>query len=676
MQYSPPESLTLTCPVCRQQSILPQEGVPGLQANHFISALMEDEPPMDEVLSCPKHAAQTLRFFCADCETAVCVTCTDIEHGGHATLRMRDAVQEHKAQLSRLLERAQQQVPALDEALEAMAKISKELEANVQSSSSQLEESFRLLSETLDRRKKELLHQIEERRRLKEAVLDAQRERLEACRNQLETTCRFTERALAHGTDTELLMLHKQVSEKLTELALMRADEEQPEENSHVSFRNSGDLVRAVAEFGSVLSSSAIAWQTTASGEGLKAAPVGRPVVVCVTTKDRRGDIVDCPSGSLRSSLSNESESYADLNQPMLTEVKSGSYELSFVLPREGIYLLDIFLFDSPIRGSPFHVNGTEEENSDRPASSKIPRTAPGVRQRSGKRPPSYRSGGSNRKSNPIEDDLVMRIGVKGRSKGQFTNPQGVACSAQGKILVADSNNQCVQVFNSAGEIELRFGVRGRGPGQMQRPTGLCITAAGNYAVADYENKCVNLFESTGKFLSRLGTGKLLGPKGLALDRNGHIVVVDNKASTVLVFQENGKLLYRFGSRGNGQEKFAGPHYAAVNSKNQIVVSDFHNHCIKIFDGEGNFVNSFGSNGEGNGQFNAPTGVAVDSQDNIIVADWGNSRLQVFDATGSFLSFVNGEPLYGPQGLALTPDNYVAVADSGNHCIKVFKYLQ
>ena len=51
---------------------------------------------------------------------------------------------------------------------------------------------------------------------------------------------------------------------------------------------------------------------------------------------------------------------------------------------------------------------------------------------------------------------------------------------------------------------------------------------------------------------------------------------------------------------------------------------------------------------------------------------------QVFDSTGSFLSYINtsADPLYGPQGLALTSDGHVAVADSGNHCFKVYRYLQ
>lgn len=36
-------------------------------------------------------------------------------------------------------------------------------------------------------------------------------------------------------------------------------------------------------------------------------------------------------------------------------------------------------------------------------------------------------------RNNPIEDDLILKIGSRGRGKAEFTNPQGVAVSASGK---------------------------------------------------------------------------------------------------------------------------------------------------------------------------------------------------------------------------------------------------
>lgn len=72
--YIPAHSLTLSCPVCRQTSILPEKGVAALQNNFFITNLMdvlqrtpgsngEDSSILETVtavaagkpLSCPNH---------------------------------------------------------------------------------------------------------------------------------------------------------------------------------------------------------------------------------------------------------------------------------------------------------------------------------------------------------------------------------------------------------------------------------------------------------------------------------------------------------------------------------------------------------------------------------------------------------------------------------------------
>ncbi len=58
------------------------------------------------------------------------------------------------------------------------------------------------------------------------------------------------------------------------------------------------------------------------------------------------------------------------------------------------------------------------------------------VRQRRSKshvlqRPPSIHDSQCSR-NNPIEDDLLVRIGARGRGRGEFTNPQGVTVTQNG----------------------------------------------------------------------------------------------------------------------------------------------------------------------------------------------------------------------------------------------------
>ncbi|XP_067663789.1 tripartite motif-containing protein 2-like isoform X1 [Haliotis asinina] len=731
--YIPPESLSLTCPICRQQSILPLDGVIALQTNFFITNLMDvvgmpnvcmtcgkanarpvskcldceeylcencvlchcgmesemnhtvvsldelsgpadsDEPQ----LVCPNHDGNALPYYCIECETAVCEDCTRVEHIGHKHISLQEAIQDHKNSLQSLISQARSQIPKIEHSITLVTEVSEALESRSRQTEDRITLAFDELSRLLNERKSSLLLELGKVYSTKQQTLLEQRETVESILARINNCCDFTEETLQNGNETEILLVKKEMCEKLQELANLQV-QFQPEENEFLSFDEScfHAVGKTFSNLGAIQTNSAIAFETTASGEGLKQCYAGRPTVITVTTKDRKGDLITI--GFAKVLVEITSLDTQDKMVPTVTDHRNGTYDLTFTIKREGQYSLDIMLFNQHVKGSPFKIRCTQgsEESDQLGSSSKIPRTSV-VKQKGTKRPSSSRSHGSNRRSNLIEDDLLFKVGSKGRNKGEFTNPQGVCC-AEGKILVADSNNQVVQVFSNKGECLLRYGSPGRVAGKMQRPTGLALTKNGNYLVADYDNKWVSVFTPDGKYINKLGTGKLLGPKGIAVDNNGHIIVVDNKASTVFVFQSNGKLLHKFGSRGNDECQFAGPHYVAVNNNNDIIISDFHNHCIKVFDSEGSFLFSFGSNGEGNGQFNAPTGVAVDGNGNILVADWGNSRIQVFDSCGSFLSYVNtsADPLYGPQGLDINSDGQVVVADSGNHCIKLYKYLQ
>lgn len=787
ISYTPPESLTLTCPVCRQQSILPKDGVPGLQSNtwvrgvmeamdggasgphpnapgpcalcnnsqstarcrqchthlcatcatrhtqdsgsesHSVVSLSDSEAGLphsngyhddDTTLYCPSHQGQTLRFYCRDCETAVCSSCTDIEHRAHNTLHLTDAVEEHRTAMHQLIDRVTMQLPCVKEVICDIQDVCRNLRERRTEAEKDIRRCFDSLHELLDKRQTTLINSLNTIESEKQQTLDNQKEELETWVGGVESGCEFVEKALTHCPAMEVVLVRKQLGERLMDYANMNVPPA-PRENSHLKFvvGNIDPLKTAFLHVGSIQSNSAVPHQTSATGESLRQVSVGRQSIVTVVTRDHKGEKASCGGAEVTAAISrtsltvvrhgsnspratslspratskSPSGSREELCQPQVLDLNNGTYEVAFTVHGEGTYSLEVLLYGHPINGSPFSIAATPPLEEDSGSSQRSVPSHTLARQtshstqvtsrasRASRRPLSHRSSCS-RRTNPIEDDMLLRVGRRGRNRGEFVNPQGIAYNTikDGRIAVADSNNQCIQVFTLAGECKLRFGVRGRSIGQMQRPTGVAALPNGNYVVADYENKWVSIFEPSGKFITRIGHGKLLGPKGVCVDNNGHIIVVDNKASCICVFQQSGKLLTKFGNRGTDEFQFAGPHFAAVNSMGQIVITDFHNHCVKVFDSDGDFLFTFGTSGEGNGQFNAPTGIAVDSNDNIIVADWGNSRIQVFDAQGSFLSYVNtlADPLYGPQGMTLTPDGQIFVADSGNHCFKVYKYLQ
>uniref|UniRef100_A0A3Q3ICV3 Uncharacterized protein n=1 Tax=Monopterus albus TaxID=43700 RepID=A0A3Q3ICV3_MONAL len=358
-----------------------------------------------------------------------------------------------------------------------------------------------------------------------------------------------------------------------------------------------------------------------------------------------------------------------------ITDNKNGTYEVGYMLRSEGEYSFALSLYGQPIRGSPFRLRAVKP--SDVPQSPddvkrrvKSPSGTGGhIRQKAVRRPSSMYST-TKKKENPIEDELIYRVGSRGREKGEFTNLQGISASSNGRVVVADSNNQCIQVFSNDGQFKMRFGVRGRSPGQLQRPTGVTVDMNGDIVVADYDNRWGSIFSSDGKFKNKIGAGRLMGPKGVAVDKNGHIITVDNKACCVFIFQSNGKLETKFGSRGTSDRQFAGEKeptkdlFLLLQTWNRIQVRRAVRHSVDI-----------STLGPEMYLFFEITNLNLMSAKN---SNFCVLMFQVFDSTGSFLSYINtsADPLYGPQGLALTSDGHVAVADSGNHCFKVYRYLQ
>ncbi|XP_029382231.1 tripartite motif-containing protein 2 [Echeneis naucrates] len=594
------------------------------------------------------------------------------DHEGHPKVALSQALEQHRSSLQERLGVAQNRLPQILDALSFVKEILQQLTNQRTSIEEDIQSSFEDLHKQLDVRKSVLLMELEVTYGLKQKVLQAQVDSLVRGEGDVTAACAQTEDTLAGEACGANLQAERELGEKLAELASIGLPC-QPEENDQLDLVMETDgLRKSIHNLGTIVTTSAVASQSEAMGIGLEQCIVGHPASVTIVTRDKSGGACKSGNAILSAEVFTPDGSIVDGE---IVDHKNGTYEFVYTVPKEGNFSLALRLYDQHIKGSPFKLTVSrafETEGAKRRGKS------PGQKKKGSKRASSALGTPRRKTQNPIEDDLIFRIGTKGRNKGEFTNLQGVAASSSGRILIADSNNQCVQIFSNEGEFKSRFGLRGRSPGQLQRPTGVAVHPSGDIIIADYDNKWVSIFSSDGKFKTKLGSGRLMGPKGVSVDQNGHVIVVDNKACTVFIFQVTGKLITKFGSRGNGDKQFAGPHFAAVNKNNEIIVTDFHNHSVKVFTPEGELVLKFGSNGEGNGQFNAPTGVAVDVNGNIIVADWGNSRIQVFDGSGSFLSYINtsADPLYGPQGLALTSDGHVVVADSGNHCFKVYRYLQ
>jgi sugar lactone lactonase YvrE len=121
---------------------------------------------------------------------------------------------------------------------------------------------------------------------------------------------------------------------------------------------------------------------------------------------------------------------------------------------------------------------------------------------------------------------VAMRIGERGRPGHPFAHPSAIAFAADGTIYVADGYGACrVHRFAADGSPLSGWGERGDGPGQFTTPHGIWVLPDGRVLVADRENDRVQVFSPEG---APLAMWRHL-PRAMDIwsDADGHIYVTD-----------------------------------------------------------------------------------------------------------------------------------------------------
>jgi len=283
-------------------------------------------------------------------------------------------------------------------------------------------------------------------------------------------------------------------------------------------------------------------------------------------------------------------------------------------------------------------------------------------------------------------------IGSKGSGRAEFNCPEGVAISSDGQlIVVGDSLNHRVQIFNSDGEFVHEFGQKGHADGQFDMPGGVTIGTVGavqgsrgdeHIVVTDQGNGRIQVFTRDGAFvrcIGRAGTqpGCLMEPTGVAVTPEGNVAVADYANHRVQIFSGTGEVMLVIGQEGSAEGEFNHPSGLAVSQAGDIYVADYQNDRIQVFKEDGTFVRTIGCTGDEAGFFDRPFDVAVSGSE-ILITDYENHRIQVFAVEdGTFLhafgSHGNDDSNFdSPGGIAVSRDGLVCVTDCGNGRFQLF----
>ena len=614
--------------------------------DHRVLALKEfQDKDYEDVLKRPvfcgkqRHEKEELKYFCKNCETAVCQTCINLDHSGHSFKHIEEEAERQKIEMKlmiethrRILEAKVSAVSRLDEDYAKLIQQGEDLKQHVQ-------RIVDNLMTTIQAKKQNIFAEVETQTKKSLESVTTEKTAMEHQIEVIKSSLEKADKVLTRSTNAEVVQLKKSLETILKDVDQTEPTDPYPKELPILVFVENQKMLETVntEEIGTLeIPQQTKASQSVAEGKGLEEGTAGGEGQFVVKTRNADGSQCYNKHDRVTVEIRNE-QGRGCAAEVRINDNKDGSYKISYSLRDQGRYKVTVKVNGQHVRDSPFSCQVKS-----------------------------------------FQFKSVLSFGKEGSSVGIFNSPWGVAVNSKDEIAVTDCWNHRVQIFNSDGNYLRSFGRQGNKSGEFSYPRGIAFHKNGNIFVTDWSNNRIQIFSGEGKYIGMFGRYEsldsgLYNPCGLSVDSDGNIIVADSGNKLIKIFSPDGKFLMKIGGKGS----FTYPIHC-IQCDRYFIVSDNHGHSIKVFDSNGNFQYKFGKHGGGDGEFKFPYCLSVNKSGHLMVCDSGNYRIQVFELNGKFVGKfgTNGSNLgefANPITIAFLSNGRIAVSELGNHRVHIFE---
>ncbi|MFW6183324.1 MAG: flippase activity-associated protein Agl23 [Chloroflexota bacterium] len=228
--------------------------------------------------------------------------------------------------------------------------------------------------------------------------------------------------------------------------------------------------------------------------------------------------------------------------------------------------------------------------------------------------------------------------GEQGTAQGEFNEPWGIAVD-ESFVYVADTWNHRVQKFTLQGDFVATLGQSGSvadmgqdSGGYFFGPRSVLLMPNNQLLITDTGNHRLQLFDRDGGLIRVVGQmgadpGQFNEPVGLAQGADGSVYLADTWNARVQRFTPDLVPDFNWSIDGWEGDSTENKPYLAVDSAERIYATDPENFRVLIFNREGEYLARFGQPGEAIDRLGLPNGITVDGEDNVYVVDAQNNRI-------------------------------------------------
>lgn len=490
---------------------------------------------LERQVSCTQHKGETLQFYCRTCAVPACPECVAIEHPKslHETEALADCEAKYVKHLSQYIHDFRMKSVALHDVLKSFETASARLQSHYSKAQNEVTEAFTFYRTLLDDRKNELLKELENLYITRQVTLSVVTQRVQETLDRMYQTVEFGERLLRHASPPQILVFKKLLESRLQ--ALLAGV---PEPSVAMSTAAAGDL-EFVANYSAVQAAVRNTLGYIRAGVGNDAmpptkqppAPIARPAVPQVNGYQVNQNGLS----SLATALSGSSNGSSQ-DSTLLTKRLSGGEQISST-PYNQLDVIGQCSYEKWSIGSDSaYQNGHKDFScSSRSEFSSPPSTGtnndPLLELTSKLMAPfSFPKAPAIKRQKMI---YHCKFGEFGTAESQFTEPSGVTVNANNEIIVADTNNHRIQIFDREGRFKFQFGECGKRDGQLLYPNRVAVVRpTGDIVVTERSpTHQIQIYNQYGQFVRKFGANILQHPRGITVDNKGRIIVVECKVS-------------------------------------------------------------------------------------------------------------------------------------------------
>ena len=627
------ETYYLSCPTCRHETELPEEGVGSFPVAFHLNDLKEMYSLTKKTadLSNPQEATcsdheKPLELFCETCDTVICINCSVRNHKHHEYDLITDSYTKHCQKLRECLSPVEGKKEALKKVLSALAERESEIRERGEGVLEEIHEMVEEMMNVLCESERKLTEQAKRVTVAKLKVLSEQMKSAEISLSVLEDVEDYVEQSLKTGSPQQVLRSKKQMMEHMSEAtAQINVEELHPKEKADFVLSKH---TKSLHHIGDIISGTTALEQCRVK----KIDHSTKAVSFSLSMEAPNSSLLCVPLSSLRYSLVPVGKG----DQPIHTTVTTtstdpGVYRIQCNPSTHGTHMLKVQVYDVQLEDTSLFIP-----------------------------------------FNPYLDNITPV-----RTITELKGPWGVAVNDDNHIIVTENDGHCVTILDREGKkVKSLGGKGGSGNVKFSSPHGVAITPDKFILVSD--NHRIQKISMDGYRKASVGKEgsrplQFKNPAGIAISPiTGQVYIADSGNHRIQVLKSDLTFSHLFGSKGSANGQFWYPHDIAIDSQGLVYVADSWNHCIQKYSPDGKFVGQFGTYGFGPGQLSFTNGITIDTAATglVYVSEWDNNRISVFTSDGVFVNSFGSIGNY--FGLAFDKDGFLYVCVCSNDRLVVY----